>query len=419
MLDITELCYSYAANAAPQGQGTAVKMEAAASDPFFVPFDMTGFNPRIVWQVTQTCNLDCRKCPSNSRPHTYTSELTSREALGLIDDLAEFGVRQLLFGGGEPLMRPDLLELVAYARKRGIQPLLLTNGTLLSPRNVADLKRAGMFSISILLEGLGGKVDRQRGVRGTLEAAVEGYWHCQAAGLAVGFHIPLNRWTYPEIDRIFDWGESLSVRRLVFSHLVYAGRGNNPEDDLSQEEKRRALDLILARAEGFARRGVGIRIGTSENYVDGVYLYLQIARKNPDRAATILDLLMTRGSGVYGAGVGLASIDSTGNVHPDPYWVNCNLGNIRETRFSEIWTKSSDPLLLGLRYRLPLLKGRCAHCSWQQACGGSLRVRAEEMYGDPWMHDPACYLTAEEIIKELPEQARKMANDVLLEELAA
>ena len=419
MLDITELCYSYAASAAPQTRQPLRQAEIAAVDPFLMPHQGNGSAPRVVWQVTKACNLNCLNCYSNSRPRSYATELTSPDALKLIDDLAEFGVPQLIFGGGEPLMRPDLLELVAHARKRGIEPLLFTNGTLLSPGNVAGLKRAGMHFISILLEGLGWKVDRHRGVWGALEAAIEGYWHSQSAGLAAGFHTPLNRWTYPELDRIFDWAERVRVRRLVFSHLVYAGRGNRPEDDLARDEKRRALDLILARAEDFARRGVGIRIGTAENYVDGVYLYLQLARKNPTRAAKIFSPLLTRGSGVYGAGVGIAGIDSAGNVHPDPYWVNCNLGNIRETPFREIWAKSPDPLLRGLRDRLPRLKGRCADCRWQQACGGNLRVRAEEIYGDPWMHDPACYLTAEEIIKELPEQVGTMENDVLLEEQAA
>ena len=117
--------------------------------------------------------------------------------------------------------------------------------------------------------------------------------------------------------------------------------------------------------------------------------------------------------------MGLAGIDSVGDVHPDPYWANYILGNVRETPFSEIWEKSSDPLLRGLRDRLPLLKGRCANCRWKQACGGNLRVRAEEFFGDPWMSDPACYLTDEEISKEVTEQVEAMEDDVLLSEQAA
>jgi len=72
------------------------------------------------------------------------------------------------------------------------------------------------------------------------------------------------------------------------------------------------------------------------------------------------------------------------------------LGNVRERKFSEIWQDTSDPLLAGLRDRGPLLKGRCAGCQWKDICGGSFRVRAEQVYGDPWAEDPGCYLTDEE-----------------------
>ena len=206
---------------------------------------------------------------------------------------------------------------------------------------------------------------------------------------------------------------------MVFAHLVYAGRGNSPQDDLTHDEKRRALDLILERAEDFHRRGVEIKIATDENHADGIYLYLRLARRNPRRAAAVYRWLQACGAGVQGAGVGLAGIDSVGDVHPDPYWANYILGNVRETPFSEIWGKSSDPLLRGLRDRLPLLKGRCANCRWKQACGGNLRVRAEEYFGDPWMSDPACYLTDKEISKEVIEQVETMEDDVLLAEQAA
>jgi radical SAM protein with 4Fe4S-binding SPASM domain len=177
--------------------------------------------------------------------------------------------------------------------------------------------------------------------------------------------------------------------------------------------------MLLERAEDFRRRGVAIKIATDENHADAIYLYLRLARRDPRRAAAVRRLLPQYGASVQGAGVGLAGIDSVGDVHPDPYWTSSILGNVRETPFSEIWEKSPDPLLRGLRDRLPLLKGKCANCHWKQACGGNLRVRAEEYFGDPWMSDPACYLTNEEIGKKVTEQDEVMEDDVLLSEQAA
>jgi len=262
-------------------------------------------------------------------------------------------------------------------------------------------------------------VDRNRGVPGAFNAVLEGYENCEDAGLEVAIRTPLNRWSYRELGGILDFVERMQIRKVVFSHLVYTGRGSNPQDDLTHEETRRALDLLLERAEDFERRGVEIKIATDENHVDGIYQYLRLARKNSVRAAAAYRLLQECGAGIQGAGVGLAGIDSVGDVHPDPYWANYSLGNVRETPFSEIWGQSSDPLLRGLRNRLPLLKGKCANCRWKQACGGNLRVRAEEYFGDPWMADPACYLTNNEIGKGIPDQAEAMEDDVLLPEQAA
>ncbi len=419
MLDITQVNDSLWRQAAAGTWKSGQQGEAVspADSPF--PLAVANPQPMVTWRVTRTCNLNCLNCAYDSSPRRHAAELTTSEGKALISDLAAFDVPRLLFAGGEPLLREDLLELVAYTRERGMQASLLTNGTLLSRARAAELKRAGLHSASILLEGMGRKMDRHRGAPGVFPAALEAYANCEAAGLAAEIRTPLNRWNYPELDGILDLIERRRIRQVVFFHLVYAGRGNSPQDDLTHDEKRRALDLIIARAEDFHRRGVESKIATDENHADGIYLYLRLARRNPLRAAAAFRRLQACGANMQGAGVGLAGIDSAGDVHPDPYWANCILGNVRETPFREIWEKSPHPLLRGLRDRLPLLKGRCANCRWKQACGGNLRVRAEEFFGDPWMPDPACYLTNKEISKEVIEQVEAMEDDVLLSEQAA
>jgi radical SAM protein with 4Fe4S-binding SPASM domain len=390
MFDITQLNDSLSMPAAAEISKRGPHLEILSPDA--APLALTVGNPKpmVTWRVTRSCNLNCLSCLYDSRPRRYGSELTTAEGMALINDLAAFAVPRLLFAGGEPLLRADLVELVAYTRERGIQPSLFTNGTLLSPTLAAGLMGAGLHSVSIMLEGIGREVDRKRGMRGAFEAVLEGYANCEAAGLAAEVRIPLNRWNYPQLADILDFIERRRIRRVVFAHLVYAGRGNSPQNDLTHGQKRRALDAILECAEDFNRRGVAIKIATDENHVDGIYLYLRLARRNPLRARGAYRLLPACGAGVRGAGVGLAGIDSVGGVHPDPYWANYNLGNVRETPFSEIWEKSPDSLLQGLRDPLSLLKGRCANCRWKQTCGGNLRVRAEEFFGDPWMSDPAC-----------------------------
>jgi radical SAM protein with 4Fe4S-binding SPASM domain len=90
-------------------------------------------------------------------------------------------------------------------------------------------------------------------------------------------------------------------------------------------------------------------------------------------------------------------VDHLGNVHPDQFWQNATVGNVREKSFGEIWSDPSQPLLVGLRDRKKLLQGRCGRCNYVDICNGNLRVRAEAAYDNPWAEDPACYLTEEEI----------------------
>lgn len=375
--------------------------------------------PVVTWRVTRSCNLNCARCVSNARPRPYGGELTTAEGKALIRDLAVFEVPRLVFAGGEPLLRPDLVELVAYAHEQGIRTGLCTNGTLLSRDLAAELVDASLDSLTIMLEGIGHEMDRQRGQRGAFDATMEGYANAEAAGLAVEMRLPLHRGNYLRLSGILDFIERRRIRRVVFAHMVYAGRGNDPQGDLTHEEKRHALDMMMERSEDFHRRGVAINLATDENHVDGIYLHLRLAQRNPRRAAAAYQWLPRGAASVQGAGVGVAGVDSMGGVHPDPYWATYDLGNVRRRPFSAIWEKSPDPLLRGLRNRLPLLKGRCADCRWQRSCGGNLRVRAEKIFGDPWMTDPACYLSDREIGKEVTKPAEIMEGDVLLLEQAA
>ena len=97
------------------------------------------------------------------------------------------------------------------------------------------------------------------------------------------------------------------------------------------------------------------------------------------------------------SGVNIANIDNLGNVHPDTFWWNYNLGNVKQRPFSEIWQDTSDPLMAGLKASPRPLKGRCRVCQFQDVCGGNTRVRAFQLTGDPWWEDPACYLDDDEL----------------------
>lgn len=352
--------------------------------------------PVVVWNISKRCNLKCIHCYTNSDCNTAPDELSFAEGQALIDDLADFKIPALLFSGGEPLMRPDVFDLAAYAVKSGLRPVLSTNGTLITPEVAQKIKDIGFIYAGISLDGIGATNDHFRGVSGAFGKAMDGFRNCLGVGQRVGLRLTLTRQNVRDLDQIFDFLLEEKIPRACFYHLVYSGRGKS-EDDLTHEETRQALDIICRRTRAAIEAGVDLDILTVDNHVDGPYIYLKLLQENPEKAEEMRKLLEWNGGGAYSTGVSIGDIDWAGDVHPDQFWQDKTFGNVRERKFSDIWLDTSDELMAGLKNRLPLLKGKCATCRFLKMCGGAMRVRAFRVYNDPWMPDPACYLSDNEI----------------------
>jgi len=352
--------------------------------------------PVVVWNVTRACNLRCIHCYSNSHSATASEELDTAQAKDFIEDLAAFGAPVLLFSGGEPLLRHDLYELAEYATKLGMRAVISTNGTLLDKENTQRLKDIGLSYIGISLDGLEKTHDFFRGKKGAFLNSLRGIELCKQAGIKVGVRFTVNKHNIADVPAIFALIESAAIDRLCFYHLVYSGRGSSLiAEDLSHEEKRDLLALIMDKTKDLFEKGKPKEILTVDNHADGPFVYLRLLRENPQRAAEVLELLkMNEGNS---SGNGIACVSWDGEVHPDQFWRSVSFGNVRERKFSEIWTDSGNKLLQELRNKKQYLQGRCAHCRWLDVCGGNFRARAWATSGNLWAPDPACYLTDEEI----------------------
>jgi radical SAM protein with 4Fe4S-binding SPASM domain len=352
--------------------------------------------PVVVWNITRRCNLQCIHCYSDSKNINYPDELTTDQAMAVIDDLAALQVPAILFSGGEPLYRKDLFQLTDYARQKGLRFVLSTNGTLINQHTAEKIKQAGFSYVGISLDGIGPINDQFRGQKGSFDLTMAAFKNLKALQQRVGLRMTLTRHNINNLEDIFDFIEAENIDRACFYHLAYSGRGHQ-SIDISKEDTRNALDIILKRTRDFHNRNLPIDILTVDNHVDGIYLYLKLLKENPAKAQQTYKMLCWNGGGLYSSGVGIGAIDPEGNVHPDQFWQHYNLGNVKNRKFSDIWFDSSDPLMKGLKDRQTYIKGKCAHCKWFEACGGSLRVRADKFYNDPWQEDPACYLKDNEI----------------------
>ena len=352
--------------------------------------------PVVVWNMTRRCNLRCVHCYSSSQNIHYGNELTTAEAKVMIRDLATFGSPVILFSGGEPLMHRGLPELARYAVDQGMRAVISTNGTLITRQKAAVFKEIGLSYVGVSLDGMKVTHDYFRGVEGAFDTAMKGIRTCRDLGIKVGVRFTINRHNVADVPAIFDLLEKENIPRCCFYHLVYSGRGSKLiGEDLSHDQTRALLDLIMDRTKDLFSRGLEKEILTVDNHADGPYLYLRLQKENPGRAAEVLELLkMNEGNS---SGNGIACISWDGEIHADQFWRGISFGNVQTRPFSEIWTDTGNELMAKLKDKKPYVTGRCAQCRWLEICAGNFRARSEAVTGDTWAPDPACYLTEEEI----------------------
>jgi len=350
--------------------------------------------PVVIWNVCMHCNMKCPHCYAAAVASPVPSDLSHEEGIALLDDLASCGVRVVIFSGGEPLLRNDLFELMAHARDLGIAPQLSTNGVLIDAGVAERLAAAGVAYVGISIDGLREFNDAYRGLDGGFDAALRGLGHAKTAGMKTGLRMTLSRRNVAQIQSMVGVAQEASVDRFYVSHLVYSGRGAKVADeDLSRPEVRHALLQLFEIADGLVAAGRGPKIVTGSNDSDGVFLLRWLLERYGEAATKkVRELLLLRGGN--SAGERVLDIDSRGRVHPDQFWRQAVLGDVRKQSFAEIL---EHPLRAQLRRRLEFLTGRCGSCSESALCRGSHRERALATYRDHWAPDPACVMEDAEI----------------------
>lgn len=351
--------------------------------------------PVVVWNVTAACNLKCTHCYAATEGHP--DELNTEESLAVIDDLAAYGCPVLLFSGGEPFVRPDILTLAKYAASKGLRVVFSTNGTLIDEKLAAEIKAIGASYAGISIDGMEEVHDRFRCCDGAFQKSLSAIRHCREAGVKVGLRVTMTKDNVNEIPAIFDLMEAENIPRICLYHLVYSGRGAEiAELDLDPELRRATLDLIIDRTKQLHDKGFPVEVLTVDNHCDGPYLYMRMLKEGNPRADEVMQLLEMNGGN--STGHGLACISWDGTVYPDQFWRNKPVGNVREKPFSRIWGSPEEGSLLALlREKKKHVTGKCAKCKFLNVCGGNFRARAEAATGELWGVDPACYLTDEEI----------------------
>ncbi len=352
--------------------------------------------PVVIWNLIRRCNLTCEHCYSISADKDFPGELSTQEVYGVMDDLKAFGVPVLILSGGEPLLRPDIYDVAARAKKMGFYVGLSSNGTLIDHTNIDCIAAVGFDYVGISLDGIKGTHDKFRRMVGAYDRSLNAIRLCRDSGIKIGVRFTLTQHNEHDLPGLLELMERENVDKFYLSHLNYAGRGNiNRRHDAVFETTRRVMDLLFDTCWRYVERGIDKEFVTGNNDADGVYLLYWVRRHFPALETQLRAKLAQWGGN--SSGVNVANIDNLGNVHPDTFWWHYSVGNVRARPFSAIWCDTSEPLMAGLKARPRKIKGRCGECRYFDICGGNTRVRAQQLTGDAWQEDPACYLSDEEL----------------------
>ena len=368
----------------PNPKGSTPRYSAASSR----------FVPVVIWNVTGHCNMTCPHCYASAALKPLPGELSTEQALRLLGEMAKAGVQVVIFSGGEPLLRQDLLTLVAEATRLGLHAQLSTNGVLIDDKTAQNMRTAGIHYVGISIDGLPGFNDPYRGLEGGFERASRGLTSAKSAGLRTGLRITLTRKNRDQLAPLLQHAARLGVDRFYVSHLLYSGRAVRLDrDDLTIEESRETLHELFEHAARGLREDSGPKLVTGGNDSDGPALLEWVRSRDGDAAASRVERMLALRGG-NSAGEKIVNIDHRGEVHPDQFWRAASFGNVTERPFSEIL---EHPLRLQLLQREEHLRGRCRSCRYLPLCRGSHRERALSVQRNEWEADPACVMTDREI----------------------
>ena len=339
-----------------------------------------GFPAHPVWEMTSACNLHCIHCHV-SGGHTERDGLTTAEAKRLFEQLArvhEF--RMLAFTGGEPLVRPDLFELLAYAQALGFSNTLATNGTLIDDSVARELRRCGVAIGAVSLDGCDAAThDHVRDERGAFEAALRGIRALGRAGIPLHINVTAMAYNLDQLDELVALADELGAAILIVYQLVAVGRGQGIGDAALSMDANERLINGLVRAQRCS-------VAVIEPVAGPQYWACLL-----DRAGIRGGLLLHGAEWLLhgcSAGRGFVYIKPNGEVWPCPF-LPLSCGGVREAPFEEIYRTSA--VLNDLRGRERGLRGRCGECAYRRVCGGC-RARAWATSGDHLAEDPSCFI---------------------------
>ena len=366
----------------------------------------------VSWNITRLCNLKCTHCylpagfvdtselleshASVSNPvdmhqksifdigkngattqsfkNSRDAELSQSECFRVIDEIAEINPHILLIlTGGEPLLRPDILEISKYASDTGFLVVMGTNGVLLNDAVVEKMQQHGVTGAGVSLDAIRPTDhDKFRGMKGAWKATMNGVEALKRAQMDFLVQTSVTQWNYDEIPKIVEFAYQLGAKVLNLYFLVRTGRGKTVMD-LTPTQYEKMLETMFELQAAYTGKML-IAAKCAPHYKRVIY------GQQSDSA-----FLQGYPSGTCPCGIYYCRITPEGELTPCPY-LPVSVGNLKEESFVKLWNESKT--FQDLRNR-NLLEGKCGACEFKEVCGGC-RARAYATTGNYLAEDASC-----------------------------
>ena len=349
----------------------------------------------VIWETTQACALACRHCRASASPGRDPLELTTDEGKRVIREVAAMGTPILIFSGGDPVNRPDLLELIRHAKEHGLRAATIPAATdCLTRELVHDLKGAGLDQMALSLDFPDAeRHDAFRGVPGAFAKTLQAVAWAHEEGLPLQINTTGCGETAPYFEKMAAFVQELGVVFWEVFFLVPTGRGSVLQG-LSASECERLFEVIYAVQK---KASFIVKVTEAPHYRRHVAQreLRQAGERSRPEGLAHMPAILTQSEGPghtvglaprgVNSGNGFLFVSHRGEIFPSGF-LPLTVGNVRETGLAEAY-RSSD---LFKRLRTPdLLRGRCGRCEFRDICGGS-RSRAFGLTGDAFETDPWC-----------------------------
>jgi len=349
-------------------------------------FDKAPFT--IAWEITRACAFACKHCRADAQHGRDPLELTTQEGFQLIDRLAEFGSPILIFTGGDPMMRRDLYELIAYSTEKGLRCSLTPTATSLpTVERLQQVKEAGIRRIALSLDAPSSKVhDEFRQVEGSWDRTMRILHNADKIGLSVQINTTVSTFNHLLLPEMVPFVEEVGAVQWSVFFLVPTGRAQAKWLITAEEHERlfnwlydlsvdapfdiKATAAPMYRRVAIQRRKAEMKDGQSVTFQGAGFQYA--------------DGLHRPTKGVND-GNGFMFISHLGEIMPSGF-LPISAGDVRNDDVVDVYRNAS--IFRDLR-DYSKLKGKCGICDFRDVCGGQ-RGRAFGITGDYLETDPSC-----------------------------